>query len=205
MGALRFKATLVALVAVPLIVVGLGSALHDVSPGRFTRDLALLAKVHPLTGFLSSLGILLWAAAAAIWLFTAYAAPRERAGRLAIHAGCLSAYLCLDDLFMIHEQLAPEYLGVPEKVVYAALGFAVLSFLWAHRRALLAERATRWLAGALGALGLSALLDALLGRWLWRIGEWNYLVEDGLKWTGACLWCAFAVVWCRHVLSARAA
>jgi hypothetical protein len=34
-----------------------------------TRDLAAIAGVNPLSGFLSSLGILLWWTSASVWLF----------------------------------------------------------------------------------------------------------------------------------------
>lgn len=176
---------------------------------RMTRDVAALAGVHPLTGFLSSLGILLWWASAAIYLHTA--AVVRRVGTVATDpsagfltsSGLLSAYLALDDLFQIHEHLAPEYLGVPERGVYAVLGLATGAYLWHYRR-LLREGECRLLWLALAGLAVSVAVDALLERWLWRLGDWLYLLEDGTKWLGICCWAAFCAATCAGRLRALA-
>jgi hypothetical protein len=82
-----------------------------------TRDIAAIAKIHPLSGFLSNLGILLWCAAASICSFAAMTLrkikPRDIFWFL-LSSAVLSAYLMFDDLFQFHEELAPTYLGLNE-------------------------------------------------------------------------------------------
>jgi hypothetical protein len=189
-------------VLLPLVAVAVASLMLDQSPGRFTRDVALLGKLHPLMGFLSSLSVLGWAMSSAIWLFSSFVMRARSPGgdsRLMLHSGLLSLFLCFDDFFMVHEFLAPRYLGMPEKAVYGALALAMLLYLWTHRKRLLQPEGLLLFA-ALGALGSAVLIDAVLAPWMWRIGEWNYLIEDGLKWLGICLWLTFAVAFCASAL-----
>src|SRR5688572_20367429 len=71
-----------------------------------TRDAAAIAGLHPLAGFVSNLGIMLWCAAATACLVAAAAlhavVPGEQA-RFFLSAGLLSLYLMLDDCFQLHE------------------------------------------------------------------------------------------------------
>lgn len=188
----------------PVLLVGLASGWFALEVRIFTQDATALAKVHPLAGVLSSLGILLWWTSASVWFFCATLphpdiTPRQR--RFSLHSALLSGYLALDDLFQIHESLAPVYLGIPEGAVYALLGLAVASYLliyrdqWLNRRGLL-------LLGALGLLAASVVSDGV-ERWLWRMGHWSYLLEDGLKWMGIVAWVLFCLTWCRHTLGHR--
>jgi hypothetical protein len=206
---LRFEvgpAPLLALVltVLPVLLVGLASSWFAVEVRIFTQDATALAKVHPLAGVLSSLGILLWWTSASIWFFCAtlpHPALTPPLARFCLNSALLSAYLALDDLFQIHESLAPDYLGIPEMAVYALLALAVASYLliyrhqWLNRRGLL-------LLGALGLLAASVVADGV-ERWLWRMGHWTYLLEDGLKWMGIVAWMSFCVAWCRHTLGRR--
>jgi hypothetical protein len=182
--------------SIPLLAVAAASRLLQVPIGHMTRDIAAVANVHPLTGVLSSLGIVLWAASATVWLFAAYVQrarqPNESSGLLVL-PGLLSAYLAIDDLFEFHELIAPRYLGVPEEVTYALLGAAVGVYLWRYRERL-RERHGELLLLALASLAASVGVDAGLDVWLWRLGEWVLLIEDGFKWLGICFWTEFAVV-----------
>ena len=83
-----------------LAVIATTSLVGGVPVPFMTRDIAALGHLHPLAGVLSNLGILLWAATAAICLFVAVT---ER-GRLSapvvrclLFAGLLSAWLTLDE------------------------------------------------------------------------------------------------------------
>ncbi len=183
------------LALLPLVGIVLLRLEGGVSIGHMTRDLAAVAGVHPLTGGLSSLGILLWSGSATVCLFTARRLPavaHDRRRALLRDAGMLSAYLCIDDLFQVHERLAPNYLLLPEKVVVFGIGLLVAAFLWRHRHEL-RPRPGAWLApAALGMLGVSATIDGLPfpAR---QDDEWLLLVEDGAKWIGICLWCVFCL------------
>lgn len=189
----------VLLALIPLVLVAGTSVVLEIEMHRMTRDVAAIANIHPLAGMLSSLGILLWWSSASIWLFTAIlwrSVEAKEKFRFALSSACLSAYLALDDLFQIHEMLAPTYLGVPEKAVYAVLGTAVVIYLWKFR-SLLTHKNYSLLFFALFFLSASVAVDAVFEPWLWRLGHWTFLVEDGLKWCGIVNWCAFCVSACR--------
>jgi len=191
----------VLLAVVPVLLVGLASQWLALEVRIFTQDATALAKVHPLAGVLSSLGILLWWTSTSIWFFCATLgepAVTARQRRFCLSSAGLSGYLALDDLFQIHESLAPVYLGVPEKGVYALLGLAVAVYLLVFRAELLNRRGLLLL-GALGLLAASVLVDSL-DSWLWRMGHWTYLLEDGFKWMGIVAWAAFCIAWCRQAL-----
>ena len=178
-----------------LVAILVVSILFQVSMPAMTQDVTAIAKLHPLSGILSNLGMLLWCAAASTCFYTATilrgVKPRDTFGFL-LSSGLLSAYLLFDDFFQIHEALAPHYLGLNEKVVYAALGIAVSAYLIAFRRIILRTN-FGILLSALGFLASSVVIDAIPGPWLWRIGDWEYFFEDGAKWLCIASWCSYYV------------
>lgn len=158
-----------------------------------TVDPTATAHVHPLTGAISSLGVLGWCATASICVFAAAAlrrdAPREERAFL-LASALLTSYLMLDDLFQFHETLAPRYLGLSEAVVYAALGATVCAYLVAFKQ-VLSGMNFLMLAAAVGFLGASVVMDAILAPWLGLTGPRAYFVEDGAKLLGIASWCSF--------------
>ena len=162
----------------------------------FTRDTASIAGIHPLAGFLSNLGILLWSASFFISLFTALALHNSLTKndfQFLITSAFISGYLLFDDLFMFHEFLAPEYLGVNENVVLFILVLAVVAYLFVHKREIL-KTDLRMLILALTLLAFSVFVDAAYSRLPnIQLGQWKYLMEDGLKWLGIVCWCSYHV------------
>jgi hypothetical protein len=172
--------------------------------GYMTRDMATIGELHPLAGILSNLGVLLWCASAAVCLFAALGlrAPRSTAAfRFLLCSAALSAYLLIDDFFMVHEELAPRYLGLNDKAVVAALGAATCAYVLAFWR-LIAQTQFAVLALALGLLGASAGMDALLWPWV-EIGGLEFFIEDGAKWLGIALWCSYYVRTAHQVMAGR--
>lgn len=173
---------------------------------NITRDVAAIGGVHPLAGFLSNLGILLWWTSAAIWIFSAALlrlSGARREASFALGFGLLSAFLTFDDFFQFHEALAPAYLGFDEKTIYAFLATALLAQLLVFSKLLL--RSPFWmLAASFLMLGASAAVD-IVSPWLWRLGYWSYLLEDGLKWLGIVAWSLYCISWCRQAVAFRLA
>jgi hypothetical protein len=170
------------------------AALTPTPMGYMTRDMAAIGELHPLAGILSNLGVLLWCASAAICLFAALGLrdPGSTAAfRFLLCSAALSAYLLVDDFFMFHEELAPRYLGLHKDAVIAGLGAATCAYLLAFWR-LIAQTQFVVLALAVGLLGASAAMDALLWPWL-KIGGWEFFIEDGAKWLGIASWCSYHV------------
>ena len=155
-----------------------------------TRDPAATFDAPPYVGMLSNATMLVWTAAATICLFASGASGTGQAVRnFLFFAGLFTVMLLLDDLYMIHEVLAPEYLGIPEKVMYVIYGLAALFWLAKYRNVI---RATdyRLLMLAFFFLGSSVGIDMLDSRGWFPIDS-PYLLEDGAKIAGVIFWLAY--------------
>lgn len=190
----------------PLLVMAYLHERKGIDIENMTRDVAAIGHLHPLSGFLSSLGVLLWWSSACIWLFCARlhrAVGITEAAKFALCSGLLSSYLAIDDLFQFHESLAPGYLAVSENVIQGLLALAIASYLWRFRNQL-ARPDGALLVFACAMLSLSVIGDHLLGRWVSALGDWTSMLEDGLKWVGIACWCAFCVSRCHSDIQQRA-
>lgn len=191
--------------ALPMVLlagVGIADALGLAGVEQFVMDVSSIAGLHPLSGMLSDLGILLWCASAAISLFALFSLERRNgeSARFLLAAALLSLYLMFDDLFQIHERLAPDYLGVPEKLVLATLALSQLAFLVAFRRLIL-RTGCLFLVLALGLFALSLAAD--LGHFASHGAA--LLVEEGCKWLGIAAWCSYHVQTAHRLLLEDAA
>lgn len=175
-----------------LAAIGSWSAAHGVPPYLLTRDPAAIHGASEFLGALSNLGVLLWAAAASVMLFTAgLLGPQARAGEaraFLAQSGVFTAWLLLDDLFMLHERSLPDRLGAPQSLVLAVYA-AIAILLLARHRELIARTDSRPLALAFGFFAGSAMLDQGPGDW----HEWTslVLVEDGAKLLGILSWLVY--------------
>ena len=170
--------------------------LSGITMDRLTRDVVDIAGIHPLSGILSNLGILLWCVAASVSMFVAVFI-RSKVSRskflFVLSSALLSGWLLFDDLFLFHEDLANRYLGLGEKYIIGILGMFVFAYLAAFRTTIL-KTTYLLLMISFAFLASSVLVDLLLEKWLvLRIGHWEYLVEDGLKWLGISFWCSYHV------------
>ena len=179
-----------------LLIMVVAYVYFQVSMSRMTRDIAAIANIHPLSGFLSNLGILLWCATASICGFTAYilrnVKPRETFW-FVLSSSLLSTYLLLDDFFMFHDEigLAPQYLGLSQEFVFAALGIATAAYLISFRRIILRTNFGALLL-ALVFLSTSVAIDAIMSLF-WQTSQWSLFFENGAKWLGIASWCSYYV------------
>lgn len=181
-----------------LVAITLVSVANGVPLSMVVEDPTALARLHPLSGIQSSLGVLLWCAAATLCFFTAAvlwgaAAPSFILFLLA--SGLLSSYLLLDDLFQIHEKLASQYFGVRQKHVLAGLAVVVAAYLVGFRR-VIAATPYALLGVAMILLSASAVIDAVVLK-LWpQQGDVGLFLEEGNKWLGIASWCGYFAVVC---------
>jgi hypothetical protein len=179
--------------------------LNNIPVATFTRDMAAIAEIHPLTGLLSNIGILMWSWAAAISGFTGlvlFRSTKASTGSFLLSSGCLTLVLLLDDLFMFHEDLAKRYFGFNEKVVY--FGYVVITllyflFYWRH---LFSSQHVTLLIMAFICFGASIGTDVFLEP---RLGAWPsyYLVEDGFKFIGIVSWLGYFALTSYSLLQRR--
>ena len=179
------------LVLLAVVVVRLA---FDVGIATVTRDLSVMANLHPMAGSLSNLGVLIWCASSAVCFFGRMTLPRgmESERHSFFWSGVLSAYFTLDDLFQIHEYFIPVVLGIWEKAAYLLIAGSVFAYLYFFRRMLLSTNVLP-LVYALGLLAISAGFDAALAPFFDLNSEWFVLVEDGAKRLGIVCWCAYFV------------
>jgi hypothetical protein len=150
---------------------------------NLTRDISQIAEVGIWAGALSQIGGLLWCSAVTS-CFIAYAILRkEKEGSFFLFSGFLSLFLLIDDYFLFHDLIVPDYLGLDEKFVLVLYPIAILYLLIRHTQEILFS-ASLILLSSLGFLGLSMLVDVTN----FLEGDIEYLLEDGFKFLGIIGW-----------------
>ncbi|KGJ88158.1 hypothetical protein [Thalassotalea sp. ND16A] len=126
-----------------LAVLSIYVAAHsfNISPAVFTRDPVSLLRAPLYTGLMSNVGILLWVSSAAVCLFSAYTISRYsgRTNGFLLYSGYLTLWLVLDDLFLFHEELFPDYLGISQGVIILIYLLLFLVFFVKYLPAILAS------------------------------------------------------------------
>lgn len=168
--------------------------LDGVPMAEFTRDPAQILGHTPFIGAVSSLGILLWAAAATACLFTAALLRRRGLGAAGwrtflTFASALTVLLMLDDLFLFHDVVFPEYLGIGEHWLYGFYAASAAGLLGGYRRLILKTDYPLLLLSLLlfaASLGMDFVSDYVLL-------PGTFLLEDGPKFLGIVAWAAYFI------------
>lgn len=183
----------------------IAKALFDVPVERLTTEATTITQVPPYVGAVSAIGCFGWAAAVGMFLMGACLLydwlERREAAFLACSA-LLTAYLCVDDAFTLHEAVLPA-VGIPERATYAAIGLATLAYGWFFRREI---RRSAWifLVIAVGFLGLSVVIDEVgQAGILERLAGVAMVGEDGAKLMGISAWVCYAALSTRGLVTSR--
>lgn len=172
----------------PLAAVLLATVVVGIAPDRVLKDPAAYFGTAVHVGFFSNVGILAWWTAVAACL-TAAAVLRgwgSPAWQALAAGGILTAVLCVDDFMLLHEEVFPTHLGVPEAVTFAVYGSAAVLYLWRFRQFHFAME-TPLLVVALALFGFSVVVDLADIHDNW----WGVLLEDGAKFTGIIAWATY--------------
>lgn len=178
---------------------------YDVPVERLTSEATTITQVPPYVGAVSALGGFGWAAAVGMFLLGAcllYDRLERREAAFLACSALLTAYLCIDDAFTLHEAVLPAA-GIPERATYAAIGLATLAYGWFFRPEI---RRSAWifLAIAVAWLGLSVLLDEVgQAVTLSRGAGIAMLAEDGAKLLGISAWVCYAALSIRGLVHPR--
>lgn len=160
----------------------------------FTRDPLQITNAPFYYGFVSNLGILLWAASAAVCLFSFAIIYKDGLNgewpTFLLFSGLLTSWLLLDDLFLFHEEVFPNYLNVPERVMPILYIMLILVYLARFRKMVLMTEFSL-LIFSLGFFGLSNAVDLSPTEF-----HGIHLIEDGAKLFGIVTWAAYFIRIC---------
>lgn len=154
----------------------------------FTRDPTVVLGGPPYVGFISNIGMLFWSFTAAVCLFSSVIHKQKRnqvTSLFLLCSGLLTLLLLIDDMFMLHDSFFPNFLKIPEKLVYLGYLVLVLGYLMKFKDEILKyEYAILFIAFFFFAL--SVMSDMLLPQ-----QGFEFLVEDGFKLFGIVTWFIF--------------
>lgn len=176
-----------------LLALFLVSKIDSTSYKYYTQDMMVLGKLSRLASIVSNLGIILWAATAAICGFCALIV-RERFRQeflFFLCASALSLWLWLDDMLLIHE-FAGTYLGISEFASFIVYGLLLMSFIYYFRR-LIAQTPISFLGLFVIFTCLSILLDLLPVYFPISISDRTFDFEEGSKFLAIVSWFAYFV------------
>jgi len=142
-------------------------------------------------GFVSTLGVMLWVATAAVCLFSALILFARKSGNalilFSLTAGLLTGWLALDDAFLVHETVMPA-LGVPQNVVLAIYVVLTLAYVGTSWRTIMAN--DYWLL----ALGAGAFIASLAIDTIFKsLDPVLVQLEDSAKFFGIFCWASFHI------------
>lgn len=179
------------ILAISAALIGMVLLLHHWKgiPIQFLTGDPLSISGDPVyTGFLSQIGVFLWAAAAGICLFSANVLPKgsdcSKIRRFLFVSGMLTLLLGLDDMFLLHEEVFPRF-GIPEKAVFSGYASLLIFYLIRGYKTLLKTEYVL-LGMAFVCFGGSIVLD------LWEPpGIDPFLFEDSVKLVGIVSWLVY--------------
>ncbi len=198
---LRRLGPLLALIYIPTVAaLGVLVVIHlvsDVPLRSFFIDPVSEFSAPMYIGLVSNFGVVLWGSAASVCLFGGWLLRENSNSRpqavFLVASGLISALLMFDDLYLLHEEILPERLHIPQPLVFAAYGALIVAYLVRFRRLIL-ESDFALLVLACGFFAASVAVDVfvkpeeflLFGDFLGR-----HLIEDGLKLLGIVGWTAY--------------
>jgi hypothetical protein len=194
------------IIYIPVILLLIALSLQPIMPVSYlTRDPQAIAGVPFYTGLLSNVGVLLWCTTSAICFFTFSVFKKIQANfkmrSFVLYSGLLTLMLLIDDLWMVHEEVAPNYLQIPEKLVYLFY-FGAFCLYFSKFFKVIFKTEFLPLILAFVWFGLSILVDKSEGLNL-AAGfnhEILYTIEDSFKLLGIVSWCVYFVGVCQKSL-----
>lgn len=140
-------------------------------------------------GFVSTLGVMIWVATAAVLLFFGVlfliTGKNRQLTHFALSGGVLTGWLAIDDAYRVHENFLPS-LGVPQDLVIIAYAVLAMIYVAASWRVILANDFWILIAGG-GALAASIFIDMVFHS----LASHFVLLEDGAKFFGIFCWMSF--------------
>lgn len=190
---------------VALLVVTVVAFSKDMPISMFTRDPADVANISPFVGIISNIGILFWSAAATVCLFTfLLLKSAENKGKLCwffLVSGIITTMLMLDDLFLFHERVFPDFFHLRQRYTLMFYFVLVSVYLTGFRKVILSNE---WflLLLALSFFGLSVTVD-ISAKYFAEAVPFYHLFEDGFKLFGIVSWLGYFGRFSLHCIADR--
>lgn len=157
--------------------------------GNLTREPISVIMAPLYTGFLSQIGNLFWAASAAFCFFGAtilkHYPNSQNLKHFLFFSAFLTIVLCLDDVFLLHEDFFPYYIGISENLVYICYFIVISLYLIIYKNIILK---TEYILLAIAFLFFGASI--ILNIFTINLSD-PYLIEDGLKFVGIVSWLVY--------------
>ena len=170
-----------------LLTVGVVSWQTNIPIMDFTRDPISIIDAPVYIGIVSNIGILFWAAGAAVCFFSAAIVNGVRYQSAAFYfllfGGAITTILLFDDFFLLHERIFPEYLNTSESQTFLLYLLIILAYLVSYRQKIL-ETDFLLLGLSLVSFAFSAVTDEIFVDHF----RGKFLVEDGFKLLGILTW-----------------
>jgi hypothetical protein len=131
-----FAASLVVLSAI--ILVGLD---YHIQLNHFTKDPTQIMNAPFYLGLFSDIGILLWCGSSMTCFFAFALLQKSNETKplrtFLLFSGLVTMLLMIDDLFLLHEEVFPKYIGIPEKGVFIIYSNILLLYAILFRETIL--------------------------------------------------------------------
>ncbi len=162
-----------------------------VEPSDITRDYSGVYHHEPWVGLISYLGIFIWCAALAVcgfsWRILSRVERKKEYSVFFFWSGLITLILTLDDQFMLHEIVLPEYAGISEIFFY--LFYLIIMTLYSFKFL------TILLNQNVALIFLTYLFFAVSITFdLFFEGvPFDTYIEDSVKFTGITLWAIYFI------------
>jgi hypothetical protein len=157
-----------------------------------SRDPIQVLNGKPYVGILSNIGILFWCSTCAVLFYSALINRiKKMPGNetyFLIFSGFLSILMLIDDFFLMHDVIFPEYLKIDEKVFYIFYGLSVVAIFVRYYKIIL-DTDYVLLILSFVLLGLSATTDEIIAMGV-HINH-PFIVEDSFKFLGILSWFSY--------------
>jgi hypothetical protein len=157
-----------------------------------SRDPIQVLNGKPYVGIISNLGILFWCSTCAILFYSALINRIKKGPEKEIYflffSGLLSTLLLVDDFFLLHDVIFPDYLKIDEIVFFLCYGLSTIAIFIRYYKIILDTDYVILVLSFL-LLGLSATTDEIIA-----IGihiKHPFIVEDGFKFLGILSWFSY--------------
>jgi hypothetical protein len=179
-----------ALAIAVLSLIAWTSLAYDIPVHIFTRDMAVLAALHPFAAIRIKSRYVSHVCDGNVLSIRGFCRARDRPGDTVAHLGRGPVFTLSGGgrlFYEFHDRLFPRYFGIPQQLVHASIATTAAAITFRWWRHFLAFRPSL-LAAALFFLSLSLAMDLFDGMLLKILPQWQFFWEDGAKFIGISLW-----------------